>query len=48
MKCNSCGTEDIRRGSELINHADKIICKECGRIDDKAGKRYGKLTVLPN
>lgn len=48
VKCNFCGTEDIRRSSELINNTDKITCKECGRIDNKTGKRYGKLTVLSN
>lgn len=46
VKCNNCGTEDIRRGNELTNPAKKLVCKECGKIDNKTGKKFGLLTVL--
>lgn len=44
VKCNNCGTESIKRGADLIKNKN-LTCQECGKIDNKAGQKFGLLTV---
>lgn len=45
VKCNSCGAESIKAGSKLTAKNKNLTCQECGKIDNKAGQKFGMLTV---